>query len=99
MGFLLGLLVGNLFSKGSNHPNVGGIFLEPLGDHSTNPFAAQDAFLNSMYGIKVKLPLKTSYRECPACNKNENDTHTVFSGDCACCHGAGVIMSPKTKGK
>ena len=43
MSFLLGLLIGmGLSSKSSGRQNVGGIWLEPVGDHSTDPFATQD---------------------------------------------------------
>ena len=42
MSFILGLLVGLGLSSKGNRPNVGGIWFDPVGDHSTDPFAAQD---------------------------------------------------------
>lgn len=56
MNFLLGLFVEmGLSSKGDSRPNADCIWLEPVGDHSTDPFVAQDVFQHDV----VRTPAKS----------------------------------------
>ena len=61
MSFILGLFISlGLSSKNSGSSHGGVIFLPTLGDHSTDPFAAQDIQSDSATGRHSVEPLQPS---------------------------------------
>lgn len=84
MSFILGLLVGLGLSSKDNRPNVGGIWLETVGDHSTNPFAAQDIAFQQSFG---RLPYSQEKNMpkvvCPFC-ENEVEISGDYFPELAC---------------
>ena len=57
INFLIGLFIGASLSQGKSRRQVGGIYLEPLGTHSSNPFA-DDPF--EKQNTQVKMDASTT---------------------------------------